>query len=48
MAANVPAKIKPAGVTPFIVRAVQLEAAKPVIAYWCMLPLAINIIYPPE
>ncbi|KAJ3558915.1 hypothetical protein NPX13_g9619 [Xylaria arbuscula] len=35
MAANVPAKIKPAGVTPFIVRAVQLESAKPVISYWC-------------
>ncbi|KAI0509087.1 Vta1 like-domain-containing protein [Xylaria bambusicola] len=35
MAANVPGKIKPAGVTPFIVRAVQLETAKPVIAYWC-------------
>ncbi|KAK5630429.1 hypothetical protein RRF57_006145 [Xylaria bambusicola] len=35
MPANIPAKIKPAGVTPFIVRAVQLETAKPVIAYWC-------------
>ncbi|KAI2641008.1 Vta1 like-domain-containing protein [Xylaria nigripes] len=35
MAANIPLKLKPAGVTPFILRAVQLESAKPVIAYWC-------------
>ncbi|KAI1431786.1 Vta1 like-domain-containing protein [Xylaria sp. CBS 124048] len=35
MAANVPAKLKSAGITPFIVRAVQLESARPVIAYWC-------------
>ncbi|KAI0799174.1 Vta1 like-domain-containing protein [Xylaria sp. FL0064] len=35
MAANIPAKLKPAGITPFVVRAVQLESAKPVIAYWC-------------
>ncbi|GAW11564.1 hypothetical protein ANO14919_009110 [Xylariales sp. No.14919] len=35
MAANVPPKLKPAGITPFIVRAVQLESAKPVISYWC-------------
>ncbi|KAI1632517.1 Vta1 like-domain-containing protein [Biscogniauxia mediterranea] len=35
MAANVPAKIKQAGLTPFVVRAAQLESAKPVIAYWC-------------
>ncbi|KAI0975292.1 Vta1 like-domain-containing protein [Xylaria arbuscula] len=35
MAANVPLNLKPAGITPFVVRAVQLESAKPVIAYWC-------------
>ncbi|KAI0881605.1 DUF605-domain-containing protein [Annulohypoxylon maeteangense] len=35
MAANIPAKLKQAGITPFIVRATQLEAAKPVISYWC-------------
>ncbi|KAI1138109.1 DUF605-domain-containing protein [Hypoxylon sp. FL0543] len=35
MAANIPAKLKQAGITPFIVRATQLETAKPVIAYWC-------------
>ncbi|KAI1119026.1 Vta1 like-domain-containing protein [Nemania sp. NC0429] len=35
MAANVPPQLKPAGITPFIVRAAQLESAKPVIAYWC-------------
>ncbi|KAI1384233.1 DUF605-domain-containing protein [Hypoxylon trugodes] len=35
MAANIPAKMKQAGITPFIVRASQLETAKPVIAYWC-------------
>lgn len=37
MAANVPPQLKPAGITPFVVRAVQLESAKPVIAYWCMM-----------
>ncbi|KAI1321964.1 Vta1 like-domain-containing protein [Xylariaceae sp. FL0255] len=35
MAANIPAKLKAAGITPYFVRAVQLEAAKPVISYWC-------------
>ncbi|KAI0599029.1 DUF605-domain-containing protein [Biscogniauxia sp. FL1348] len=35
MAANIPAKIKQAGLTPFVVRAAQLESAKPVISYWC-------------
>ncbi|KAI2469601.1 DUF605-domain-containing protein [Annulohypoxylon bovei var. microspora] len=35
MAANIPAKLKQAGITPFILRATQLEAAKPVISYWC-------------
>ncbi|CAJ2500769.1 Uu.00g036220.m01.CDS01 [Anthostomella pinea] len=35
MAANIPAKLKQAGITPFIVRANQLESAKPVISYWC-------------
>ncbi len=39
MAANIPPKLKPAGITPFIIRAVQLESAKPVIAYWCTLLL---------
>ncbi|KAI2620474.1 DUF605-domain-containing protein [Hypoxylon sp. NC1633] len=36
MAANIPAKLKQAGITPFIFRANQLETAKPVIAYWCL------------
>ncbi|KAL7620800.1 hypothetical protein AAE478_009798 [Parahypoxylon ruwenzoriense] len=36
MAANIPPKLKQAGITPFIVRATQLETAKPVIAYWCL------------
>lgn len=35
MAANVPLGLKPAGITPFMVRAIQLESAKPVISYWC-------------
>ncbi|KAH8161780.1 hypothetical protein CIB48_g6465 [Xylaria polymorpha] len=35
MAANIPPALKPAGITPFIVRATQLESAKPVISYWC-------------
>lgn len=35
MAANVPAKLKPAGITPYVLRANQLRQAKPVIAYWC-------------
>ncbi|KAH8681816.1 Vta1 like-domain-containing protein [Xylariales sp. PMI_506] len=35
MAANIPAKLKPAGITPFVLRANQLEQAKPVISYWC-------------
>ncbi|KAI1128756.1 Vta1 like-domain-containing protein [Nemania abortiva] len=35
MAANIPSQLKPAGITPFVVRAAQLESAKPVIAYWC-------------
>lgn len=35
MAANIPAKLKAADLTRFIVRAHQLEAVKPVIAYWC-------------
>jgi len=35
MAAHVPAKLKSADLTRFIVRASQLETAKPVIAYWC-------------
>ncbi|OTB01314.1 hypothetical protein M426DRAFT_323583 [Hypoxylon sp. CI-4A] len=35
MAANIPTKLKQAGITPFILRATQLQTAKPVIAYWC-------------
>ncbi|KAI0397423.1 Vta1 like-domain-containing protein [Xylariaceae sp. FL0594] len=35
MAANIPAKLKPIGISPFIIRAVQLEKAKPIITYWC-------------
>ncbi|KAH9894687.1 DUF605-domain-containing protein [Xylariomycetidae sp. FL2044] len=35
MAANIPAKLKQAGVTPFVLRANQLATAKPVISYWC-------------
>ncbi|KAI0203568.1 Vta1 like-domain-containing protein [Astrocystis sublimbata] len=35
MAANIPPGLKPAGIAPFIIRAAQLEKAKPVIAYWC-------------
>ncbi|KAI1819890.1 Vta1 like-domain-containing protein [Xylaria intraflava] len=35
MAANIPLGLKPAGITPFIVRAAQLENARPVVAYWC-------------
>ncbi|KAI5865776.1 DUF605-domain-containing protein [Durotheca rogersii] len=36
MAANIPAKLKQAGITPFVVRATQLETAKPVMSYWCL------------
>ncbi|KAJ2973861.1 hypothetical protein NUW58_g8831 [Xylaria curta] len=35
MASTIPSKLKPLGITPFVVRATQLESAKPVIAYWC-------------
>ncbi|KAI3324654.1 DUF605-domain-containing protein [Xylariaceae sp. AK1471] len=35
MAATLPAKLKSAGITSFVVRAVQLESAEPVITYWC-------------
>ncbi|KAI1094045.1 DUF605-domain-containing protein [Rostrohypoxylon terebratum] len=35
MATIIPAKLKQAGITPFILRATQLETAKPVISYWC-------------
>lgn len=38
MAASIPAKLKTADLTRFIVRATQLETAKPVVAYWCKLP----------
>ncbi len=36
MAANIPAKIRQAGITPFVLRASQLDAARPIISYWCM------------
>lgn len=35
MAANIPTKLKTADLTRFIVRAAQLENARPVISYWC-------------
>ncbi|RDL33325.1 Uncharacterized protein BP5553_08764 [Venustampulla echinocandica] len=35
MPANIPPKLKAADLTRFLVRASQLETAKPVIAYWC-------------
>ena len=38
MATNIPAELKAADLTRFIVRAAQLESVKPVIAYWCKLP----------
>ncbi len=41
MATDVPAKLKTADLTRFIVRALQLEIAKPVIAYWCKSSLLI-------
>jgi len=37
MATHIPAKVRAAGLAQFIVRATQLETAKPVIAYWCKL-----------
>lgn len=40
MAAHIPAKLKTADLTRFIVRAQQLETAKPIIAYWCKLATA--------
>lgn len=38
MAVEIPPAIKQAGITPFVVRANQLQTPKPVIAYWCMSP----------
>ncbi|KAI9784789.1 MAG: hypothetical protein M1839_001519 [Geoglossum umbratile] len=35
MATNVPPKLKPADISRFVLRASQVEKAKPVIAYWC-------------
>jgi vacuolar protein sorting-associated protein VTA1 len=43
MAATVPAKLKTADLTRFIVRAAQLESAKPVIAYWCGLLMTARV-----
>ena len=34
MAADIPAKLRPLGITPFIHRATQLERLKPPVAYW--------------
>lgn len=45
MATNIPANLKAADLTRFIVRAAQLETAKPVVAYWCKLPCALNAAY---
>lgn len=36
MAASLPNALKAANITPFVVRAAQVEKAKPIIAYWCM------------
>lgn len=38
MSVHIPSKLKAADLSRFIVRAAQLETAKPVIAYWCKLP----------
>jgi vacuolar protein sorting-associated protein VTA1 len=35
MAANIPAKLRQVGITPYLLRAAQLESAEPVVAYWC-------------
>ncbi|RYP91835.1 hypothetical protein DL770_002012 [Monosporascus sp. CRB-9-2] len=35
MAANIPAKLRQAGITPFVLRASQLDTARPIISYWC-------------
>lgn len=46
MATNIPAKLKAADLTRFIVRAAQLETAKPVVAYWCKLSdLLMKLLY---
>jgi hypothetical protein len=37
MATQVPAGLKTADITRFVHRASQLENAKPIVAYWCML-----------
>lgn len=36
MAASLPAKLKIKDITPFAVRAAQLEKYKPIVSYWCM------------
>ncbi|KXJ96198.1 Vta1 like-domain-containing protein [Microdochium bolleyi] len=36
MALEIPPPIKQAGITPFVLRANQLQTAKPVVAYWCL------------
>ncbi|CCD34347.1 hypothetical protein BofuT4_uP103070.1 [Botrytis cinerea T4] len=35
MASQIPPKLKTADLTRFIIKAAQLEKAKPVISYWC-------------
>ena len=39
MALNVPIALKSADIGRFAQRALQLETAKPVIAYWCMMSM---------
>lgn len=35
MAINIPSNLKSADISRFVLRAAQLEKAKPIIAYWC-------------
>ncbi|KAL2808129.1 DUF605-domain-containing protein [Aspergillus granulosus] len=44
MASNIPAALKSADIGRFVVRAAQLEKAKPIIAYWCNYWIANQII----
>jgi vacuolar protein sorting-associated protein VTA1 len=43
MAANIPVKLKTADLTRFIIRAQQLETAKPIIAYWCKFQVKLQV-----
>lgn len=40
MAASIPAGLRSADIGRFALRAVQIEKAKPVVAYWCELHLS--------